>query len=131
MRKFLLFSLASLLPSVTALAAVREVPTTDDGFAFASIFAGDFSLLLSIVIGLIAAFLVFGAAKKLRGGLFGIVLNYIGIGMLLVVLGTLASVTGLWFNGIWLSIISTALFAVGYIFMVIAANKLLKSIMNN
>lgn len=130
MRKFLLFCVASLLPSVTVFAQGREVPTTDDGFAYASMFAGDFSLLLSIVIGLIATFLVFRSAKKLRGGLFGIVLNYIGVGMSLVVFGTLSSVVGQWSGEFWLNILSTVLFAVGYIFMVISANKLLKSIMN-
>ncbi len=130
MRKFLLFCVASLVPSVSVFAQGREVPMTSDGYAYASMFAGDFSLLLSIVIGLIATFLVFRSAKKLRGGLFGIVLNYIGVGMSLVVFGTLSSVVGQWSGEFWLNILSTVLFAVGYIFMVISANKLLKSIMN-
>jgi ABC-type spermidine/putrescine transport system permease subunit II len=101
------------------------------GFAYASIFAGNFSLLLSIVIGLIATFLVFRAAKKMGGGLFGLVLKYVGIGMSFVVLGTLFSVMGPWFDGFWLNVVSTTFFAMGYIFMVIGADKLLKGIINN
>lgn len=103
---------------------------SNDGFAYASVFAGDFSLLLSVVIGIIATFLVFRAAKKLGGGLFGSVLNYIGAGMLFIVLGTISSVVNSRFTGLWFNIASIVFFATGYIFMVIGANKLLKGIMN-
>ena len=103
---------------------------SNDGFAYASVFAGSFSLLLSIVIGLIAIFIVFRAARKLGGGLFGSVLNYIGIGISLIVLGTITTVVDPWNTGLGFNIASTACFAMGYIFTVIGANKLLKGIMN-
>ena len=103
---------------------------SNDSFAYASIFAGNFSLLLSILIGMIATFLVFRAAKKLGGGLFGLVLNYIGVGMSFIVLGTISTVIDPWFDSLWLNITSTALYAMGYIFMVVGANKLLGGIMN-
>jgi len=102
----------------------------DDGFAYASVFAGSFSLLLSIIIGIIAIFIVFRSAKKLGGGLFGSVLNYIGIGITLIVLGTIATVVDPWYTGLGFNIVSTVCFAMGYIFTVIGANKLLKGIMN-
>jgi hypothetical protein len=102
----------------------------NDGFGYASIFAGNFSLLLSIIIGIIATVLVFRAARKMGGGLFGSVLNYIGIGMLLIVLGTIATVIDPWFTVFWFSIVSTVFFATGYIFMVVGANKLLRGIMS-
>ncbi|MFH0804399.1 MAG: hypothetical protein V1896_02260 [Candidatus Zambryskibacteria bacterium] len=108
-----------------------NVQIPDDGFAYASVFAGNFSLLLSIIIGVIATFIVFRAAKKLGGGLFGSVLNYIGIGMTLIVLGTIATVVDPWFVGFDFNIVSTVCFAMGYIFSVVGANKLLKGIMNN
>jgi len=130
MKKLLLLSIAGTLSPIVIFARNWDVPLSNDDFAYASIFAGNFSLLLSIVIGIIAASLVFRAAKRLGGGLFGLILNYIGIGMSLIVLGTLFSVAVPWFEGFWLNVISTAFFAMGYIFMVIGANKLLKGIIN-
>jgi len=103
---------------------------SNDSFAYASIFAGNFSLLLSIIIGIIATALVFRAAKRLGGGLFGSILNYIGVGMLFIVLGNISAVVDPWFVGFWFDITSTAFFAGGYIFMVLGANKLFKGIMN-
>lgn len=97
--------------------------------AYASTFIGNFSLLLSIVIGIIATFLVFRAAKKLGGGLFESVLNYIGVGMFLVALGTITTIVDSWSTSFWFNIVSTVCFSTGYIFMVIGANKLLKGIM--
>jgi hypothetical protein len=132
MKKFLsliIVGVGAILPAV-ALAQEWDVPQSDDGYAYASIFAGNFSLLLSIVIGIIATVIVFRAAKKMGGGLFGSVLNYIGIGMFFIVLGTVATVVDPWFVSLWTNIISTVCFAVGYIFTVIGANKLLKGIMN-
>jgi len=92
---FFLTSLWIILPRVAMAQSLNESIATDQ-VAYASIFAGNFSLLLSIVIGIIATFFVFRVAKKLGGGLFGSVLNYIGIGMFFVVLGTIATVVDKW-----------------------------------
>lgn len=130
MKKFLLLIVTTAYP-IAALAQKWDVPlTNNDNITYASIFAGNFSLLLSIVIGIIATTLVFRVAKKFGGGLFGSVLNYIGIGMLLIVLGTISTIVDSWFVGLWFNIASIVFFAIGYIFMVIGANKLLKGIMN-
>jgi hypothetical protein len=132
MKKYLsliIIGAGTILPAI-ALAQNWNVPPSDDGYAYASIFAGNFSLLLSIVIGIIATVIVFRAAKKMGGGLFGSVLNYIGIGMVLIVLGTIATVMDPLFTGYWFSLVSTVCFAVGYIFTVIGANKLFKGIMS-
>jgi len=130
MKKFLLSSVAGTLLPAIAFAQKWDVPPSDDGIAYASIFAGNFSLLLSLVIGIIATYLVFRSARKLGGGLFGLVLNYVAIGMLFIVLGSASTFADSWFTGLWFNIISTAFFALGYIFMVIGANKLLKGIMS-
>ncbi len=130
MKKFLALIALSVLPSI-ASAAVLEIPVADDGVAFASMFTGDFSLLLSIVIGLIATTLVFRAAKKMGGGLFGLVLKYIGFGMLFIVMGSLTIFMNPWVDEIWLRVFHTLFFAFGYIFMVMGANKLLKGLMNS
>ena len=107
-----------------------EVVLEENPIAYASMFAGSFSLWLSIIIGIIATYLVFRAASKMGGGLFGYVLNYIGYGMVLVVIGTLTVVLRPWISDAWVQIIYTVCFALGYIFMVLGANKLLKSIIN-
>lgn len=128
--KFSLLGLVGLTLPTIAFAQEWDNAISNDGYAYASMFAGNLSLLLSIVIGIIATSLVFRAAKKMGGGLFGSVLNYIGIGMIFMVLGTISFVLDTWTQGIWLSIINTVCFALGYIFIVVGANKLLKGIIN-
>jgi hypothetical protein len=130
MKKFLFLTVIGATQPLVALAQSLGTSASNDSYAYASVFAGNFSLLLSIVIGMIATFLVFRSAKKLGGGLFGSVLNYIGVGMLLIVLGTISTIIDPWFVGFWLNIVSTAFFALGYISMVLGANKLLKGIMS-
>lgn len=126
---FLLIIVLAAHPSLISAQSIDESVFRDQ-FAYASFFAGNFSLLLSIVIGIIAAFLVFRAAKRLGGGLFGIVLNFIATGMLLIVIGTVSTFSNPWFGGFWSNVISTASFAAGYILTVIGANKLFKGIMS-
>jgi len=123
------FGITAAAP-VVSFAQEWNLPQSDDGYAYASIFAGNFSLLLSIVIGIIANAIVFRAAKKMGGGLFGSVLNYIGVGMTLIVVGTIATVMGPLFTSFWFNVASTVCFATGYIFTVLGANKLLKGIMS-
>lgn len=130
MKKFFLLSSLIITLPVMALAQGWNTQVPDDGFAYASAFAGSFSLFLSIIIGTIATFIVFRSAKKLGGGLFGSVLNYIGIGVSLIVLGTIAAIVDPWYTGLGFNIVSTVFFATGYIFTVIGANKLLKGIMS-
>lgn len=101
-----------------------------DSIAYASAFSSNISLLLSVLIGIIASILVLRAAGKMGGGLFGSVLNYIGIGMLIAALGTVSIIVSYWIPGEWTSLSHVVLFSAGYIFMVIGANKLLKGIMS-
>ena len=129
MKKFLFLIIGAAWP-LAAFAQEWSGSLSSNDIAYASVFAGNFSLLLSIVIGIIATSLVFRSAKKLGGGLFGSVLNYIGVGMLFIVLGTIFTVADPWFMDFWINMISTTCFALGYIFMVVGANKLLKGIMN-
>lgn len=130
MKKFLLLTIAGSFSPIIALAQSWNNQISDDGYAYASAFTGNFSLLLSIVIGAIATFIVFRAAKKLGGGLFGLVLNYIGIAVAFIVLGSIATIVNPWHIGFDFNIASTVFYALGYIFTVIGANKLLKGIMN-
>lgn len=130
--KIFYLSIATLISPLFAFAQEWDTSVSSDVVAYASIFTGNFSLLLSIVIGIIATIFVFRAARKMGGGLFGSVMNYIGIGMALVVLGTIFSIALdiLAVTGLWSGVFNTVCFASGYIFMVIGANKLLKGIIN-
>ncbi len=130
--KFISLSILSVAAPLQLFAQsqIRDVTVSSDDVAYASFFAGDLSLLLSIVIGMIATFFVFRAAKRMGGGLFGSVLNYIALGMIFVVFGTISSFLSNWLGGVWFNAVNTVCFAGGYIFMVIGANKLLKGIIS-
>ena len=108
MKKFLSLIIVGVVAvgPVIVLAQNWDIPQSNDGIAYASIFAGNFSLLLSILIGIIANVIIFRAAKRLGGGLFGSVLNYIGIGVSFIVLGTIATVVNPWFISFWFNITS-------------------------
>jgi len=128
--KILTLSALELIVPITLFAQERDAAISNDCVAYASVFAGDLSLLLSIIIGIMGVSFVFRAARKMGGGLFGSILSYIGAGMVFMVLGTISMVFDNWFVGVWFSIVNTACFALGYIFIVIGANKLLKGIIN-
>lgn len=121
----------SILPLVSFAQSYAENQyIAEDSIAYASIFVGNFSILLSIVIGCIATAYVFRAAHKMGGGLFGLVLYYIGIGMVLVVLGTISIVLAPWISASMLRMLHTVCFSLGFVFMVLGANKLLRGIMS-
>lgn len=131
MKKFLLFGLALIIQPILVFSQGLDERALNDSYAYASVFTGNFSLLLSILIGIVAVVIVFRSAKRLGGGLFGSVLNYVGIGVSLIVLGTLSTVVDPWYVGLGFNIASTVCFALGYVFIVIGANKLFKGIMSN
>lgn len=101
-----------------------------DTIAFASNFVSILSLSLAIIIGIVASALVFRAAHKMGGGLFGSVLNFMGVGMIIVVVGTLSVFLSNWLPVAWITLTHTVLFSTGFICMVIGANKLYKGIMS-
>jgi ABC-type spermidine/putrescine transport system permease subunit II len=107
-----------------------SAPTQVDPIAYYSSFVGSFSSWLGIAIGIIASILVLRSAHKMGGGLFGTVLNLIGSGMVMVVLGTLSLYVSSWFPAGYATLTQTVLFSLGYILMVLGANKMLKGIMS-
>lgn len=102
----------------------------NDPIAYYSNFVGNFSSWLGIVIGIIASIMVLRSAKRMGGGLFGHVLNLIGVGMVLVVLGSLSVLLSSWFPAGYVALSHTVLFSLGFILMVLGANKMLKGIMS-
>lgn len=101
-----------------------------DTIAYASDFTGNLSLWLAILIGIIASILVLRAAKRMGGGLFGAVLNLIGIGMFLAVVGTIFIALPPILPATLFKLGYTVFFSTGFICMVLGANKLLKGIMS-
>ena len=108
-----------------------DLAIVDNQVLYAGAFIGHLSFLLAIVIGGFATYFVFSAAKRMGGGLFGSVLNYVGIGMTLIVVGTIAITLEPWLDGLWVRLVHTCFFALGFIFLVLGAEKLLKGINTN
>ena len=100
-----------------------------DTINYASNFAGSLSLWLAIIIGIIASILVLRSARKMGGGLFGAVLKLIGVGMFVVAIGSVFLALPSLIPQNFTSLAHTVFFSVGYICMVLGANKLLKGIM--
>lgn len=124
------YIVGSVIP-VSAFGGGVDESVWDDGFAYASTFAGSFSFLLSMIIGLIAVIYVFRSAGKMGGGLFGTVLKYVGVGMVFAILGTFSIFFSSSVPGFWPGVANTVSFSMAYIFMAIGANKLLKGITKN
>jgi uncharacterized membrane protein YkgB len=108
---------------------VTATPQSDP-IAYYSNFIGSFSSWLGIVIGVIATVLVLRSAKKMGGGLFGKVLNLMGYGMALVTLGSVSVLLSSWVPAGYVVLSHTVLFSLGFILMVLGANKMLKGIMS-
>jgi hypothetical protein len=123
----LITTLAIFLPKVI-YAQGFEFLDKGDGIAYASFFTGSLSFLLSIIIGVIATYFIFRSATKMGGGLFGSVLNYIGIGTALIVFGAISILFLPVALGGWVFFARTVFFAIGFIFLAIGAEKLLRGI---
>lgn len=116
----------ALVPMVASADAVGElVKFEDNSGLFASI-----SLWSTLIIALSASVLVWMGGRKMRGGVFGSVLTFFSIGMTLVFLGFTTEIPWLeeQFPQFYLKLTHDSLYIMGYILMVVAANRLLKVI---
>ena len=87
------------------------------------------SLWSTLVIAFVTSAMVWVGGRHMHGGIFGSVLTYFSFGMTLVFLGFATEVP--WFkniDGLYLKMIHDSLYIIGYIFMGVAASKLLKVI---
>ncbi len=101
-----------------------------DTIAYASNFSSTLSLWLAIVIGIVASSLVWRAALKMGGGLFGAVLKLFAAGMFMVAFGSVFLAVQPWFDAGLMNLAHTVFFSSGFVCMVLGANKLLKGIMS-
>lgn len=102
-----------------------------DIIGYASVFTGNLSFLLAIVVGIVATYFVFRSAHKMGGGLFGLVLKYVGFGMTFMVLGAGVVFSRSFFESPWFGLAETTLFVLGFVFLVLGSKKLLKGITLN
>lgn len=87
------------------------------------------SLWSALIIAFATSAMVWLSGRKMRGGVFGKVLNFFSLGMLLVFLGFVTNVP--WFHNfdqLYVKMVHDSLYIIGYIFMGIAASNLLKVI---
>jgi hypothetical protein len=101
-----------------------------DTISYASGFVSQLSTWIGVIIGIIATVLVFRSSGKMGGGLFGSVLNLFGLGMVMMILGTLSVIFSNWIPVAYLEISRMVVFSTGYVLMVLGAQRLLKGIMS-
>ena len=83
------------------------------------------TLWLATIVGVIACGAVFQNAREMRGGVVGSALLFIGIGMLLMVIGLFLIVVPPWSPDRLILRIHDILFVFGYILMAIGGHRLL------
>ncbi len=115
-----------LLPAVVLSAGVADtlVQIEDNSGLFTSL-----SLWSTIIIMFATSAMVWIGGRQMKGGVFGTVLTYFSVGMMLVVLGFVSGLS-LADNtpNLYLKLTHDSLYIVGYILMGISASKLLKAI---
>lgn len=123
MKTYALLLAALLLSPLSAMAADYLIPDST------LTILNSYSLVSAILVGLATSILVLINARKMKGGVFGSVLNQFALGMFFVLVGFLL-VSIPWQIGSPI-IVKTAhdvLYILGYIIMAVAANKLLRAI---
>jgi len=89
-----------------------------------------YSLASALIVGIATSVLVAINARKMKGGIFGQVLEYFSVGMFIVLLGFVAGEFsfGILSNSVIAGAIHDVLYIIGYVIMAIAAQKLLTAI---
>ena len=87
-----------------------------------------YALLSTIIVAIAAIIVVFHNAGRMKGGIFGTVLNYFGIGMVAILFGFIIGPESSLVSVDDASTIGNILFIIGYIFMAVAAVKMSQAI---
>jgi|GEM_PF-2757111 len=95
-----------------------------DGYENTYLLLKFYSLASTVIIGLITSTIVLINGKRMKGGVFGTVLSFFGIGMLFMLAGfTISFTTGLFAPNI-VDMLNSMLNIIGFVFMAVAGNKL-------
>ncbi|HBH71727.1 MAG: hypothetical protein UU88_C0006G0033 [Parcubacteria group bacterium GW2011_GWC1_42_11] len=111
--------------TVEPLGALQEFIVPDDP----SNMLETISLWSLLIVASVTSAMVWIGGRHMHGGVFGSVLTFFSIGMTLVFLGFATEVP--WFESInhtYLKVTHDSLYTIGYVFMGVAASKLLKVI---
>jgi hypothetical protein len=93
-----------------------------------------YALVSMVVVAVATSIIVFRNARKMKGGIFGKVLNYFGVGMAIVFLGYLVETQSSFipmFSDADASTLANIMLIFGYILMAVAATKLSRAIEGN
>ena len=126
MKKILFLILTSLFFTKTVYAE-SGIFSTEEIIAVSNTLQA-YALISAVLIAIIATVVVFRNAKKMKGGIFGTVLNYFGIGMVAILLGFISGSELSFLPADDLNVVGNILFIIGYILMAIAAVKMSKAI---
>ena len=96
-------------------------------FAMSSVLQ-TYALGSALVVAIVTSIVVFRNARKMKGGVFGKVLNYFGIGMMVVLVGHVIDAHPSLIPMEDVSTVDNTLFIIGYILMAIAATKMARAI---
>lgn len=122
MFKRLLFLTALLLPGVAFAGSHSDVSYYSGPILILTFY----SVVSAVTLGIITSVIVIINGRRMKGGVFGSALKYLGIGMFIVLMGTVVSFSPAlvpqYLQGTLPSILNT----IGYVIMAIAANNILK-----
>ena len=116
---------AMCLFRITGILAPLAVFAQSNESAGPATFTGSITLWIAIIIGAIASVSVIRYGVVMKGSNVGIILSYVGIGMLLIVLGFLSVVIA-WAPTQTQKITHDLLFITGYVVMLMGALRLKK-----
>lgn len=126
MKKITFTSLIFAASFHVAHAADSLAFSTDEIVAMSRVLQA-YALVSALIVALVTCAIVFRSAKKMKGGIFGKVLNYFGSGMVVVFLGYVIDAYPTLLPMIDIAVIGTItniLIIFGYILMAVAATKL-------
>jgi len=120
-----IFLFSALIFPIPLFASATEAITETTLFILSS-----YSLASALIVGIATSVLVAINARKMKGGIFGQVLEYFSVGMFIVLLGFVAGEFsfGILSNSVIAGAIHDVLYIIGYVIMAIAAQKLLTAI---
>jgi len=123
--KYIAFISFILFPALAFADTVESLTTFEDNSGLLA----SLSIASTLIVAFVTIAMIWISARQMNGGFFGIVLYYFAAGMSFVFLSFATELP--WFhtfNLLFLEMIHSSLFIIGYILMGIAASKLLKVI---
>lgn len=85
-----------------------------------------YSVASAVALGIVTSVIIIINGRRMKGGVFGGALKYLGIGMLIVILGTISSFPLSFIPQYLQGVLPSILNTIGYIIMAVAANSILK-----